>query len=173
MKLDNETKGTREPSRVSARGAIVKKGNKRLVFALIWSFASVLGCVMYFGVISDFVGYFLGFHLIKDFMTLGVVIGLYWEHAELMFVSLLFAVVFIAVWILSLIKINKSRLFEWLILADNAIALIIYIVFAIINDDYLVFRERIVWLVVQNIVTIIALLCFKKKQQTYNDGSLV
>ena len=154
---------------------MAKTYNKRLIFALVWSALSVLGFLIYVSMTDYYmVGYFLGFDFIKDSLKWSIFFGAFSDYPQLMLIFLILEMVFINLWIVSLIRINKSSLFEWLIVVDNAISLITYSVLAIIQLDDFVFWYRLIGILIESIVVILLLILFFKKKAQRNtvDDSL-
>lgn len=145
--------------------------NKRLIFALLWSLASVLGFIMYYSLSNATLGYFLGFHFIKDALTWGLTLGLYSDYPELMILFLILGIVFVGLWILSLFRINKNFLFEYLIVVDNAISLFVYSIFAIIQRGDFALEKLLVGIVIENIIVITFFIYFINSKRKTSDSS--
>ncbi|MBE6810995.1 MAG: hypothetical protein E7521_08075 [Ruminococcaceae bacterium] len=115
------------------KNAFVKIKNKRLLFATLWSVFSIVGVVLY-GVVMVPYWYFLfGFHTPVFSIYIAIMTGWFSNLPETFFIYLIIGLIFLVTWVIALIRINKSYLFERLILVDRIITILMFALYAIFN----------------------------------------
>ena len=113
--------------------------NRRLFIAILWSVLTVLGVAAWFYSISMpepvyLVVYILtGFHIPQNALDGMMIFGLFSEHPQMVIVCMLVLLAFVVLWVISLIKLNSSKMFEKLILADRVGSLLMLCMTAIIQ----------------------------------------
>ena len=140
---------------------------ERRNFAIIWTALSIVGFLIFTQMKFPLVGYFLGFHLVKDLSLFLIVTGLYSKYPEVVFVFIGLLLLFIVLWVLSLVRIKHSRLFEFLVLVDSIIPIIIYSVMAIIRYPDVAW-EILVGLIIKNVI--LFLIIAKRAQDKKHRG---
>ena len=85
------------------------------ILAAGWSVLTLLG--VYLMMFTEFVslGDYLGFQLVSDFINAGVAMGLYSDHPEFILLYMTLILVFVVLWIISLVKLKTTHFFEKLV----------------------------------------------------------
>ena len=109
----------------------------RISFAVWWSVFTVIGVCMYF--CSDsfglrILGSLLGFHVPQCSLYYAVLFGYFMDRAEWCLLWFLILAVFLVLWIVALVRIKRSGMFEYLILGDRITALGMLILTTIMGD---------------------------------------
>ncbi len=109
----------------------------RISFAVWWSVFTVIGVCIYF--CSDFfglriLGSLLGFHVPQCSLYYAVLFGYFMDRAEWCLLWFLILAVFLVLWIVALVRIKRSGMFEYLILGDRITALGMLILTTIMGD---------------------------------------
>lgn len=71
--------------------------------------------------------YLTGFHVPQDAIYYFSLFGLFTDHPEIGGVFLLLGAAFLVLWIVSLVRLKRSRMFAYLILSDRIIALLMFL----------------------------------------------
>lgn len=109
----------------------------RISFAVWWSVFTVIGVCIYF--CSDsfglrILGSLLGFHVPQCSLYYAVLFGYFMDRAEWCLLWFLILAVFLVLWIVALIRIHRSGMFDYLILGDRMTALGMLILTTIVGD---------------------------------------
>ena len=109
----------------------------RISFAVWWSVFTVIGVCIYF--CSDsfglrILGSLLGFHVPQCSLYYAVLFGYFMDRAEWCLLWFLILAVFLVLWIVALVRIKRSGMFEYLILGDRITALGMLILTTIMSD---------------------------------------
>ena len=109
----------------------------RISFAVWWSVFTVIGVCIYF--CSDsfglrILGSLLGFHVPQCSLYYAVLFGYFMDRAEWCLLWFLILAVFLVLWIVALVRIKRSGMFEYLILGDRITALGMLILTTIMGD---------------------------------------
>lgn len=107
--------------------------NKRLLFAILWSVLSIVGVALFVKITEPYWYFLFGFHTPVFSKYLFIMTGNFSDATELLIVYVLIGLLFFIPWIISLIRINKSHLFERLILVDRIIMLLMFVLYAVFN----------------------------------------
>lgn len=102
-----------------------------------WSVFTVIGVCIYF--CSDsfglrILGSLLGFHVPQCSLYYAVLFGYFMDRAEWCLLWFLILAVFLVLWIVALVRIKRSGMFEYLILGDRITALGMLILTTIMGD---------------------------------------
>lgn len=141
---------------------------KRMVFVIVWTCLSLIGvvleCINIY--INPYIGYLLlGFHIPGNTLFLFELFGGFLNHPSIALFMIFIFMAFIIAWIISLAKIKKSKMFEYLIVADRIITFAIWCMVAIIlNTDFA--GERMLVLLGIEIIIIVLWFAFIKKRLT-------
>lgn len=113
------------------------KKRTRISFAVWWSVFTVIGVCIYF--CSDsfglrILGSLLGFHVPQCSLYYAVLFGYFMDQAEWCLLWLLILAVFVILWIVALVRIKRSGVFEYLILGDRMTALGMLVLVTIVGD---------------------------------------
>jgi len=112
----------------------IKTNKIRALFVIVWSVISCLQ-LAFPELHSTFVGFIsLGFHTPRDIFYYFIVYGLYSSYPQMIFILIFLLLIFIALWIVSILKLKKGLFFEWLIAGDSLIALIMCITTTSLNS---------------------------------------
>ena len=103
------------------------------ILAAGWSVLTLLG--VYLMMFTEFVslGDYLGFQLVSDFINAGVAMGLYSDHPEFILLYMTLILVFVVLWIISLVKLKTTHFFEKLVVGDAIISLAHFLLLSGIN----------------------------------------
>lgn len=113
--------------------------NRRLLIAIVWSVLTVLGVVAWFystempEPIYWAVYILTGFHIPQNTLDGIMIFGLFSEYPQMVIVCMLVLLAFVVLWAISLIKLNSSKMFEKLVLADRVGSLLMLCMTAIIQ----------------------------------------
>ena len=115
----------------------INQKRTRISFAVWWSVFTAIGICIYF--CSDsfglrILGSLLGFHVPQCSLYYAVLFGYFMDRAEWCLLWWLILAVFLVLWIVALVRINRSGMFEYLILGDRITALGMLILTTIIGD---------------------------------------
>ena len=115
----------------------INQKRTRISFAVWWSVFTVIGVCIYF--CSDsfglrILGSLLGFHVPQCSLYYAVLFGYFMDRAEWCLLWFLILAVFLVLWIVALVRINRSGMFEYLILGDRITALGMLILTTIVGD---------------------------------------
>lgn len=145
---------------------------KRKFFVIGWSILSLIGIYLWeFN--SSILGFsLLGFHSPRDSIFYLLYFGYFSDYPEMIFVCMLLFVIFIILWIISIVRIKKSMLFEYLIIADNLVALFMMLTIAAINKSNFNNWYALIILVIENIIGIGILILYKIKARKKLSASL-
>lgn len=115
----------------------INQKRTRISFAVWWSVFTVIGVCMYF--CSDsfglrILGSLLGFHVPQCSLYYAVLFGYFMDRAEWCLLWFLILAVFLVLWIVALVRIKRSGMFEYLILGDRITALGMLILTTIMGD---------------------------------------
>lgn len=109
----------------------------RISFAVWWSVFTVIGVCIHFSDVSfgiHVLGSLLGFHIPTCTPYYTVLFGYFMDRAEWCLLWWLILAVFVVLWIVALVRINRSGMFEYLILGDRITALGMLILTSIVGD---------------------------------------
>ncbi len=109
----------------------------RISFAVWWSVFTVIGVCIHFSDVSfgiHVLGSLLGFHIPTCTPYYTVLFGYFMDRAEWCLLWWLILAVFVVLWIVALVRINRSGMFEYLILGDRITTLGILIITTIVGD---------------------------------------
>ena len=115
------------------KDAFVKIKNKRLLFATLWSVLSIVGVALYVKIMEPYWYFLFGFHTPIFSVYITILTGWFSNLPETFFIYLIIGLIFLVTWVIALIRINKSRLFERLILVDRIITLLMFVLYAAFN----------------------------------------
>ncbi len=118
---------------LTVKSVFLKIKNKRLLFAILWSIFSIVGVVLYGGVMVPYWYFLFGFHTPVFSIYIAIMTGWFSNIPETFFIYLIIGLLFLVAWVISLIRINKSHLFERLILVDRIITILMFVLYAIFN----------------------------------------
>ncbi len=109
----------------------------RISFAVWWSVFTVIGVCIYF--CSDsfglrILGSLLGFHVPQCSLYYAVLFGYFMDRAEWCLLWFLILAVFLVLWIVALVRIKRSGMFDYLILGDRTTALGMLVLVTIVGD---------------------------------------
>lgn len=115
----------------------INQKRTRISFAVWWSVITVIGVCIYF--CSDsfglrILGSLLGFHVPQCSLYYAVLFGYFMDRAEWCLLWFLILAVFLVLWIVALVRIKRSGMFEYLILGDRITALGMLILTTIMGD---------------------------------------
>lgn len=115
----------------------INQKRTRISFAVWWSVFTVIGVCIYF--CSDsfglrILGSLLGFHVPQCSLYYAVLFGYFMDRAEWCLLWFLILAVFLVLWIVALVRIKRSGMFEYLILGDRITALGMLILTTIMGD---------------------------------------
>lgn len=115
----------------------INQKRTRISFDVWWSVFTVIGVCMYF--CSDsfglrILGSLLGFHVPQCSLYYAVLFGYFMDRAEWCLLWFLILAVFLVLWIVALVRIKRSGMFEYLILGDRITALGMLILTTIMGD---------------------------------------
>lgn len=122
------------------KNIVYKIKNKRLIFAILWSVLSIVGVMLYKEIMDAYCYLLFGFHTPVFSVYIAIMTGWFSDVPETFIIYFIFGLLFIITWIISLIRINKSHLFEYMILVDRIITLLMFVIFAVLN-----FSEFVGW----------------------------
>ena len=109
----------------------------RISFAVWWSVFTVIGVCIHFSNVPfgvHVLGSLLGFHIPTCTPYYTVLFGYFMDRAEWCLLWWLILAVFVVLWIVALVRINRSGMFEYLILGDRITALGMLILTSIVGD---------------------------------------
>lgn len=118
---------------LTVKSVFLKIKNKRLIFAILWSVLSIVGVALYVKIMEPYWYFLFGFHTPIFSIYITILTGWFSNLPETFFIYLIIGLLFLIAWVISLIRINKSRLFERLILVDRIITLLMFALYAIFN----------------------------------------
>ena len=134
---------------------------KKRLFAIIWSILSLVGILLWNISPSYLAYFFFGFHTPNTALLLFGVLSIYHNHLMLALFILLVLLVFIFFWIISIIQIKKNQLFFYMILVDRLMALVLWIIGAIIIKNEFTGWPLLISLGIENFV-IITVYCLSR-----------
>lgn len=111
----------------------LKLKTKRLMFAILWSVLSIVGVALYAKILEPYWYFLFGFHTPVFSMYIAIMTGWFSDVPETFIIYFIIGLLFIIPWVLSLIRINRSHLFEYVILIDRIITLLMFLIFAVLN----------------------------------------
>ena len=109
----------------------------RISFAVWWSVFTVIGVCIHFSDVSfgiHVLGSLLGFHMPTCTAYCTVLFGYFMDRAEWCLLWWLLLAVFVVLWIVALVRINRRGMFEYLVLGDRITTLGILIITTIVGD---------------------------------------
>ena len=115
----------------------INQKRTRISFAVWWSVFTVMGICLHFSNVSfgvHVLGSLLGFHVPQCSLYYTVLFGYFMDRAEWCLLWFLILAVFLVLWIVALVRINRSGMFEYLILGDRITALGMLILTSIVSD---------------------------------------
>lgn len=115
----------------------INQKRTRISFAVWWSVFTVIGVCLHFSNVPfgvHVLGSLLGFHIPTCTSYYTVLFGYYMDKAEWCLLWWLILAVFVVLWIVALVRINRSGMFEYLILGDRITALGMLILTSIVGD---------------------------------------
>lgn len=115
----------------------INRKRTRISFAVWWSVFTVMGICLHFSNVPfgvHVLGSLLGFHIPTCTLYYTVLFGYYMDKAEWCLLWWLILAVFVVLWIVALVRINRSGMFEYLILGDRITALGMLILTSIVGD---------------------------------------
>lgn len=115
----------------------INQKRTRISFAVWWSVFTVIGVFIHFsnapfGV--HVLGSLLGFHVPQCSLYYAVLFGYFMDRAEWCLLWLLILAAFVILWIVALVRIKRSGVFEYLILGDRMTALGMLVPVTIVGD---------------------------------------
>lgn len=150
---------------LAMKNVFLKIKNKRLIFALLWSVLSIAGIILYKELMEPYWYFLFGFHTPVFSIYIAIMTGWFSSRPEMILIYLIIGLLFFIAWVISLIRINKSHLFEYLILADRIVTLLMFLIFAALNYSDFVGWWIVTILMVEILIitTIIIVVKFKIK----------
>ena len=115
----------------------INRKRTRISFAVLWSVFTVMGVCLHFSNVPfgvHVLGSLLGFHVPQCSLYYAVLFGYFMDRAEWCLLWFLILAVFLVLWIVALVRINRSGMFEYLILGDRITALGMLILTSIVSD---------------------------------------
>ena len=115
----------------------INQKRTRISFAVWWSVFTIIGVCLHFSNVPfgvHVLGSLLGFHIPTCTLYYTVLFGYYMDKAEWCLLWWLILAVFVVLWIVALVRINRSGMFEYLILGDRITTLGILIITTIVGD---------------------------------------
>lgn len=115
----------------------INRKRTRISFAVWWSVFTVIGVCLHFSNVPfgvHVLGSLLGFHVPQCSLYYAVLFGYFMDRAEWCLLWFLILAVFLVLWIVALVRINRSGMFEYLILGDRITALGMLILTSIVGD---------------------------------------
>ena len=115
----------------------INRKRTRISFAVWWSVFTVMGICLHFSNVPfgvHVLGSLLGFHVPQCSLYYAVLFGYFMDRAEWCLLWFLILAVFLVLWIVALVRINRSGMFEYLILGDRITALGMLILTSIVSD---------------------------------------
>ena len=115
----------------------INRKRTRISFAVWWSVFTVMGVCLHFSNVPfgvHVLGSLLGFHVPQCSLYYTVLFGYFMDQAEWCLLWFLILAVFLVLWIVALVRINRSGMFEYLILGDRITALGMLILTSIVSD---------------------------------------
>ena len=115
----------------------INQKRTRISFAVWWSVFTVIGVCLHFSNVPfgvHVLGSLLGFHVPQCSLYYTVLFGYFMDKAEWCLLWWLILAVFVVLWIVDLVRINRSGMFEYLILGDRITALGMLILTSIVGD---------------------------------------
>lgn len=115
----------------------INRKRTRISFAVWWSVFTVMGVCLHFSNVPfgvHVLGSLLGFHVPQCSLYYAVLFGYFMDRAEWCLLWFLILAVFLVLWIVALVRINRSGMFEYLILGDRITALGMLILTSIVSD---------------------------------------
>lgn len=115
----------------------INRKRTRISFAVWWSVFTVMGVCLHFSNVPfgvHVLGSLLGFHVPQCSLYYTVLFGYYMDKAEWCLLWWLILAVFAVLWIVALVRINRSGMFEYLIIGDRITALGMLILTSIVSD---------------------------------------
>ena len=115
----------------------INRKRTRISFAVWWSVFTVIGVCLHFSNVPfgvHVLGSLLGFHVPQCSLYYTVLFGYFMDKAEWCLLWWLILAVFLVLWIVALVRINRSGMFEYLILGDRITALGMLILTSIVSD---------------------------------------
>ena len=115
----------------------INRKRTRISFAVWWSVFTVMGVCLHFSNVPfgvHVLGSLLGFHVPQCSLYYAVLFGYFMDRAEWCLLWFLILAVFLVLWIVALVRINRSGMFEYLILGDRITALGMLILTSIVGD---------------------------------------
>ena len=152
---------------------------KRIFFSILWSILSVVGIIMclitqsFSEPISLTMYYITGFHVPQNAIYFTVLFGLFADYPEISFLCILLFFLFIVFWIISIIKLKCSKMFEWLICFDRIISLSMLSVVAIIQNNEFTGWYLFIIPIIENFIIIAIFISKRKGKGNTGDGSPV
>lgn len=142
--------------------------SKRLIFAIIWSLLSVIGIIGFFkcsGLTAIILYYFTGFHIPQNAIYFLVLFGAFSNHPEIAILCIVAFLVFIIFWLVSLIKLKNSKMFEKLIIFDRVASLLILVLVVLIQNNQFTGWYMFIVPVVENLIIMLYLLGKRKEHK--------
>lgn len=139
--------------------------SKRLIFAIIWSLLSVIGIISFFkcsGVTAIILYCFTGFHIPQNAMYYFMLFGSFSNYPEIAILFIVVFLVFVAFWLIALIKFKHSKMFEKLIIVDRVVSLLILVLVVLIQNNQFTGWYLFIAPVVENLIIFFYLLWKKK-----------
>lgn len=145
-----------------------------ITFVIIWSVLSLFGMLIFPYNLSLFSTFFLlGFHIPRDCLYFFFGYGLFSDYPQLGLLFLLILGTFVVTWIIALFRLNKSKLFEYLIWIDCACSLLVYLLAVMLLENInITIYAPLARLLIENIIIIVIKLNAKKTDRNTGDGSL-
>ncbi len=115
----------------------INRKRTRISFAVWWSVFTVMGICLHFSNVPfgvHVLGSLLGFHVPQCSLYYTVLFGYFMDRAEWCLLWFLILAVFLVLWIVALVRIDRSGMFEYLILGDRITALGMLILTSIVSD---------------------------------------
>ena len=138
----------------------------RIIFAIIWSVISVLGIILWNFTPSHLVYFLFGFHTPNTTLVLLDMWAMYYNYPVLSLFMLLVLISFIILWIVAIVRINKSKLFLCLIFIDRLLSLMLLGGAATVIRNDFVGWTFLIGLFVENLIMIIIFfVCMIKKRK--------
>ncbi len=151
---------------LAMKNVFLKIKNKRLIFALLWSVLSIAGIILYQGIMEPYWYFLFGFHTPVFSIYIAVMTGWFSSQPETILIYLIIGLLFFIAWVISLIRINKSQLFEYLILVDRIVTLLMFLIFAVLNFPEFVGWGSVVVLMVEILIITAIIIAVKLKRRS-------
>ena len=152
---------------LTVKSVFLKIKNKRLLFAILWSVMSIVGVALYVKIMEPYWYFLFGFHTPIFSIYIAIMTGWFSNQPETFLIYLFIGLLFFIAWVISLMRINKSHLFEYMILVDRIIILLMFALYAVFNFNDFCGWSFIIIPAVEIVIIVAIIIAFKLKRKKF------